>query len=247
LGFNQHCRLGAAARKIGHQVSLGVTMERREFTVAVLCAILPSGVWAAASESDAAAGIRAALERGALAAVAQLGKVDGFLGNPLVRITLPGHLNDAAKLMRTLGQGKKVDDLVTAMNRAAESAMPEAKSLFVSTIKAISVEDALKVVRGGDTSVTEFFAGKTRSPLGEKFLPIITRATEKVQLAERYNSVASKASSLGLVKGDDANVQKHVTAKALDGLYFMVGEEEKKIRADPVKTGSAILRKVFDR
>jgi Protein of unknown function (DUF4197) len=220
-------------------------MERRECTVAVLMGILPGWVWAAASEGDAAAGIRAALERGALAAVAQLGKSDGFLGNPRVRIPLPGYLNDAAKLMRTLGQGKKVDELVTAMNRAAEAAMPEAKSLFVSTIKAISVEDALKVVRGGDTAVTEFFAGKTRAALGEKFLPIVTRATEKVQLAERYNAVASKAAGLGLVKGDDANVQKHVTAKALDGLYFMVGEEEKKIRADPVKTGSAILRKVF--
>ncbi len=220
-------------------------MERRELAVAVWVSILPGWVWAAASEGDAAVGIRAALERGALAAVAQLGKSDGFLGNPLVRIPLPGYLNDAAKLMRTLGQGKKVDELVTAMNRAAEAAMPEAKSLFVSTIKAISVEDALKLVRGGNTAVTEFFAGKTRSPLGEKFLPIVTRATEKVQLAERYNAVASKAASMGLVKGDDANVQKHVTTKALDGLYFMVGEEEKKIRADPVKTGSAILRKVF--
>jgi hypothetical protein len=220
-------------------------MERREFTAAILVSVLPGWVWAAASESDAATGIRAALERGALAAVAQLGKSDGFLANPLVRIPLPGYLNDAAKLMRSLGQGKKVDELVTAMNRAAEAAMPEAKSLFVSTIKAISVEDALKVVRGNNTAVTEFFAGKTRSPLGEKFLPIVTRATEKVQLAERYNAVASKAAGLGLVKGDDANVQKHVTGRALDGLYFMVGEEEKKIRADPVKTGSAILRKVF--
>jgi Protein of unknown function (DUF4197) len=221
-------------------------MHRREFTAVILAAGWAQDLWAATSESDAASGIRAALERGALAAVAQLGKSDGFLGNPLVRIPLPGYLNDAAKLMRTLGQSKKVDELVTAMNRAAESAMPEAKSLFVSTIKALSVEDALKLVRGGsDTAITAFFAGKTRLPLGEKFLPIITRATEKVQLAERYNAVASKAVSMGLIKGDDANVQKHVTAKALDGLYLMVGEEEKKIRADPVKTGSAILRKVF--
>jgi hypothetical protein len=220
-------------------------MHRREFTAVVLAAGWTQSVWAAPNEADAATGIRAALERGALAAVAQLGKSDGFLGNPLVRIPLPGYLNDAAKLMRTLGQGKKVDELVTAMNRAAESAMPEAKSLFVTTIKALSVEDALKLVRGSDTAVTEFFAGKTRLPLGEKFLPIIARATEKVQLAERYNAVAAKAAGLGLVKGDDANVQKHVTGKALDGLYFMVAEEEKKIRADPVKTGSAILRKVF--
>ena len=82
-------------------------------------------------------------------------------------------------------------------------------------------------------------------PLAEKFLPIVTRATEKVDLAERYNAVASRAAGLGLVKGDETNVQKYVTARALDGLYLMIGEEEKKIRADPLKTGSAILRKVF--
>ena len=120
-----------------------------------------------------------------------------------------------------------------------------AKPLFVSTVKAMSVDDALKVVRGGATSVTDYFAGKTRVPLGEKFLPIVTRATEKVSLAARYNAVASKAQGLGLVKGEDANVQQYVTARALDGLFLMIGEEEKKIRADPVKTGSAILRKVF--
>ena len=119
------------------------------------------------------------------------------------------------------------------------------RTLFVSTVKAISVEDALQVVRGGATSVTDFFAGKTRIALGAKFLPIVTKATERVQLADRYNAVAAKASALGLVKGDEVNVQKYVTARALDGLYLMIGEEEKKIRADPVGTGSAILRKVF--
>jgi len=100
-------------------------------------------------------------------------------------------------------------------------------------------------VKGGDTSVTDYFVGKTREPLGEKFLPIVTKATEKVKLADRYNAVAGKALGLGLVKKEDANVQQYVTAKALDGLYLMIGEEEKKIRADPVKTGSAILKKVF--
>jgi hypothetical protein len=222
-------------------------MDRREFTVAVLGLTAAGAAPAAASETEAATGIRAALERGALAAVGQLGRTDGFLGNPQVRIALPGHLNDAAKLMRTLGQGRKVDELITAMNRAAEAAMPEARTLFVSTVKAISVEDALKVVSGGSTSVTDFFAAKTRAPLGERFLPIVTKATEKVQLAERYNAVASKAAGLGLVKGDETNVQKYVTARALDGLFVMVAEEEKRIRANPLETGSAILAKVFGR
>ncbi|MDP1900254.1 MAG: DUF4197 domain-containing protein [Rubrivivax sp.] len=220
-------------------------MDRREFTVA-LAAGSPWWAGAATSEADAAAGVRAALERGALAAVAQLGRADGFLGNPQVRIGLPEHLKNAAKLLRATGQGRKVDELVTAMNRAAEAAVPQAKSLFVSTVKAISVEDALKLVRSSSaTAVTDFFAGKTRVPLAEKFLPIVTQATQGVQLADRYNAVAAKAAGLGLVKGDEAHVQKYVTGRALDGLFLMIGEEEKKIRADPVKTGSAILRKVF--
>ena len=220
-------------------------MRRREFTAALSIPLLPAPAAAALSEGDAAAGVRAALERGALAAVALLGKADGFMGNPLVRIPLPGYLKDVAKLLKATGQGKKVDELVLAMNRAAEAAVPVAKPLFVKAVKAISVDDALKVVRGGPTSVTDFFATKTREPLSGEFLPIVTRATEKVSLAERYNAVASKAAASGLVKGDDTNVQKYVTARALDGLFRMIGEEEKKIRADPVKTGSAILKKVF--
>ena len=223
-------------------------MKRREFTVGAGCAIglglnaLPA--WAL-SETDAASGIRVALERGAVAAVNLLGRTDGFLGNPRVRIPLPEGMEEAAKWLKRLGQQKKVDELVTAMNRAAEAAVPEARTLLVSAAKAISVDDALKIVKGGDTSVTDYFVGKTRDPLGEKFLPIVTRATEKVKLADRYNAVAGRAAGLGLVKAEDANLQQYVTGKALNGLFLMIGEEEKKIRADPVKTGSAILKKVF--
>jgi hypothetical protein len=180
-----------------------------------------------------------------LAAVGLLGKTDGFLGNPKVRIPLPGFLNDAAKLLKATGQQKRVDQLVTAMNRAAEAAMPEAKALLVSTVKAMSVDDALKVVKGGDNSVTQFFAEKTREPLGEKFLPIVTQATEKVSLAAKYNTMASKAAALGLMKKEDASIEQYVSGKALDGLFLMIGEEERKIRKDPVGTGSAILKKVF--
>lgn len=219
-------------------------------------AIIATGIWALTAwhritraagltESDAAIGVRTALERGALAAVSLLGRVDGFLGNPKVRISLPGHLEDAAKLLRRVGQGKRVDELVTSMNRAAEQAVPEAKSLLVQAAKSISVDDALRIVRGGETSVTDYFAGKTRTPLGEKFLPIVTRATQRVALAAKVNAVAGRASRLGLVKPEEADLQQYVTGKALDGLYLMIGEEERKIRRDPVGTGSAILRKVF--
>jgi Protein of unknown function (DUF4197) len=197
------------------------------------------------TESDAAAGIRQALERGALSAVSLLGKTDGFLGDPKVRIPLPDYLEDAASLLRKFGQSKRVDELVTSMNRAAEQAVPEGKTLLVQTAKAVTVDDAIQIVRGSETSVTEYFAAKTRQPLGEKFLPIVRRATEKVALADKYNAVAERASRFGLVKPEDADLQRYVTGKTLDGLYLMIGEEERKIRRDPVATGSAILRKVF--
>ena len=225
-------------------------MHRREFMTAAgwggsLALVSPS-TWALAlSEGDAASGMRAALERGAVAAVGLLGRDGGFLNDPKVRIPLPGFLNDAAKLLKATGQGAKVDELVTAMNRAAEAAVPQAKTLLVNAAKSISVQDAVRIVRGNETSVTTYFSDKTREPLGVKFLPIVTQATQKVSLADKYNAVAGKAAGLGLLKSKDANLQSYVTGKALDGLYFMIGEEEKKIRRDPVGTGSAILRKVF--
>jgi hypothetical protein len=223
-------------------------MQRRH-VCAVLAGSALAGVRVARaaepSDADAAAGIRIALERGAVAAVGMLGRPDGFLGNPKVRIPLPGYLQDAAKMLRFTGQQKRVDDLVTAMNRAAESAVPEAKSLLVDAVKSISVGDARRIIGGGDDSATRFFAEKTRAPLTERFLPIVKRQTERVDLAARFDAVAGQAAGLGLVKGDDANIEHYVTRKALDGLYLMIGEEEKKIRSDPVGTGSAILAKVF--
>jgi hypothetical protein len=230
-------------------------MQRRQFTqsTTALVGLLVLAVHQQAralslndlTNQDASQGIKVALEKGALAAVALLGKTDGFLGNPKVRIPLPGFLEDASKLLKLTGQGKRVDELVTSMNRAAEAAVPMGKDLLVSAVKAMSVTDAKNILSGGDNSVTQFFAEKTRSPLGEKFLPIVTRATEKVGLANQYNRVAGKAAGFGLVKSEDANIQRYVTDRSLDGLYTIIGEEERKIRQDPVGTGSAILQKVF--
>jgi len=229
-------------------------MNRRQFTTAAGGTLLvglgmagPSGAALGGflSEGDASLGVKTALERGAREAVSLLGRTDGFLKNPKVMIPLPGALKDAAQLLKFAGQQQKVDELITAMNRAAEAAVPEAEALLMDAVKSLTVADAVKIVRGNDTSVTQYFSGRTRAPLGEKFLPIVTAATEKVSLADKYNAVAGKASSFGLVKKEDANVQLYVTRKALDGLYWMIGEEEKKIRRDPVGTGSEILRKVF--
>jgi hypothetical protein len=229
-------------------------MDRRQFTSrSLLTATLFSTIIQRAhalsladlSNTDASKGLKVALEKGASAAILQLGAVDGFLGNEKVRITLPGYLEDAAKLMRTFGQGGKVDELVTSMNRAAEAAIPMAKDVLMKAVQGMSVQDAKGILAGGDTAVSQFFAEKTRAPLGTKFLPIVTQATSKVGLADKYNQVAGRASELGLLKKEDANIQQYVTGKSLDGLYYMIGEEEKKIRQNPVAYGSSILSKVF--
>lgn len=230
-------------------------MHRRQFTLAP-CALLLGRAAAfallarvggafALGETEAASGVRSALERGADSAVSLLGRPGGFLDNPRVRIPLPGALESEARMLRAIGQQKRVDDLVNSMNRAAEAAVPEARPLLLSAVRSMSVEDAVNIVRGGGTSVTDFFAKKTRAPLGEKFLPIVTAETSKVSLAAKYDAVASKGSAFGLVKPEDASVEQYVTRKALDGLFLMIGDEEKKIRADPLGTGSAILKAVF--
>ncbi|MEI8169919.1 MAG: DUF4197 domain-containing protein [Rhodoferax sp.] len=230
-------------------------MDRRQFnsiTVPALAAILAMAQEQALALSlsdltnaEASTGLKAALEKGARSAVEILGKTDGFLGNEKVRIPLPSFLEDASKLLRTFGQGARIDELIAAMNRAAEAAVPTAKDFLVGAVKSMNVTDAKKILAGGETSVTTFFAEKTRAPLAVKFLPVVTKATLKVGLADKYNQVAGKAADFGLVKKEDANIQQYVTGKTLDGLYLMIGEEEKKIRQDPVGTGSALLKKVF--
>lgn len=226
-------------------------MQRRTATLSIGLLILAAHrqAWALSlsslSDKDATAGLKAALQQGAEAAVALLGKDGGFLNNEKVRIPLPGYLEDAGKLLRKFGQGQRVDDLVNGMNHAAEQAVPMGKDLLVNAVKTMSVTDAKNILSGGDQSVTDFFATKTREPLGAKFLPVVTKATEKVDLARKYNKVADKASRFGLVKSEDANLERYVTGKTLDGLYTIIGEEERKIRQDPVGTGSAILKKVF--
>lgn len=197
------------------------------------------------SQGEAVRGLKAALERGARGAIGQLGKMDGFLGNDKVRIPLPHQLQDAEQMLRTFGQGARLDELVVTMNRAAEAAVPLAQELMLGAVRGMSVDDGKKILAGGETSVTAFFADKTRAPLGQKFLPVVTRSTERVGLAGQYNQIAGKAADFGLLRREDASIEQYVTGKALDGLYYVIGEEERKIRRDPVATGSALLGKVF--
>lgn len=197
------------------------------------------------SQNEANQALRLALEKGAHAAVNQLGQLDGFLGNDKVRIPLPSVLERAAPLLRTFGRGRQLDELSTSINRAAEQAVPLALPLLKSAIRTMSVGDARQILTGGDNSVTQFFAGKTREPLGVQFLPLVSRVTERLSVSRRYNDLAGKAAQLGLLKADQANLEQYVTGRALDGLFLVIGEQERQMRQDPVGTGSAILKKVF--
>ena len=222
------------------------------FRIALACFTLASAITAQAdlldqvSQTDMTTGLKDSLQQGAVSAIAKLGQENGFFNNAKVKIPLPKPMQQAEKLMRTFGMKKQADELVLSMNRAAEAAVPEAKELFVGAVKAMSVQDAYGILKGGEDSATQYFRKNTEDPLRTRFLPIVIKAIEKVGLAQQYNAVAGKAAKLGLIKGNDTNVEDHVTQKALDGLYVMMADEEKAIRANPVKAGTDIAKKIFD-
>ena len=197
------------------------------------------------SNKDAVAGLKESLVKGAGSAVARLGKTDGFLGNDKVKIPLPESLQKVEGMLRKFGMGKYADELVVTMNRAAEVAVPEAKALLVSAVKNMSVQDAKGILTGGNTAATEYFRNKTSQPLAEKFLPIVKKSTARVNLAQKYDQFAGKAAKFGLVDEKQANLESYVTQKTLDGLFLMMAEEEKAIRADPVGQTSKLLSRVF--
>ena len=197
------------------------------------------------SGRDATAGLKAALNSGAAAAVESLGRTDGFWANPKVRIPLPDQLQRVRSALRLMGKAEEVDALELAVNRAAEQAVPQAKTLLTNAVKSMSVDDAKQILRGGDDSVTQFFKSKTAPQLSERFLPIVRQVTQRSGLAQQYNALAGQGAALGLVKPEQATVERYVTQKALDGLYTMIAEEEKKIRDNPLAAGSDIIRRVF--
>ena len=197
------------------------------------------------SNTDAVSGLKQALNDGSLAAVAKLGVENGYFTNPQVKIPLPPSLKRAEGAMRALGMRKQADELVLSMNRAAEAAAPEAKQLLVDAVKKMSVQDAKKILTGGETAGTEYFKRTTSTQLHQRFLPIVKKATDRVGLAQQYNSIAGQGAALGLVREDQATIENYVTQKALDGLYFMIGEQEKAFRKNPLGASSDIVKRVF--
>ncbi len=216
-------------------------------TIIFLVISLP--VWALGlgdlTDGEASGGLKEALTQGATQAVSLLGKPDGFLKNKKVRIPLPDGLAQAEPVLRGMGQGQALDDLVTAMNRAAEQAVPKAQELLVKAVREMSVTDAKNILTGGDDAATRYFKGKTQAELTTMFLPTVKQTTDKLALAKKYDKLAGKASKFGLVKDEDAKIEGYVTRKALDGLYAMIAEEEKAIRKNPVGAAGSLAKKVF--
>jgi hypothetical protein len=211
--------------------------------------LVPATVLAAGladiSNRDAINGLKEALIRGSHAAVARLGVENGFFGNDRVKIPLPPSLRRLEAVIRSIGMSPHADELVLRMNRAAEAAVPEAKTLLVDAVKKMSMQDAKGILTGGEDAATQYFKRTTSEALAKRFQPIVKKAMQKVKLAEKYDEIAASGAKLGLVKDEDAQLEDYITRKALDGLFVVIAEEEKKVRQDPAGAASAILRKVF--
>ena len=197
------------------------------------------------TQSDASGGLKDALTQGAQIAVKQLGKPGGFSDNDEVRIELPGKLGKAAQTMKRMGMGEQVEELEASMNKAAEAAVPQAQAILVDAVKKMTVSDAKAILAGGEDSATQYLNKSSREQIRAKFLPIVKQATDKVGVAQQYNSFAGQAAALGVVDAKSANVENYVTEKALDGLFKMIAEQEASIRQNPAGAATSLAKKVF--
>ena len=197
------------------------------------------------TQSDASGGLKDALTQGAQIAVKQLGKPGGFSDNDEVRIELPGKLGKAAQTMKMMGMGEQVEELEASMNKAAEAAVPQAQAILVDAVKRMTVSDAKAILAGGEDSATQYLNKSSREQIRAKFLPIVKQATDKVGVAQQYNSFAGQAAALGVVDAKSANVENYVTEKALDGLFKMIAEQEASIRQNPAGAATSLAKKVF--
>lgn len=199
------------------------------------------------SDSKIASGLKEALQIGAGNAVRLTGQPDGYFGNQAIKILMPKNLRTMEKGLRAVGYGPKVDDFVLSMNRSAEKAAPAAKKIFGDAILAMSFEDARKILNGGDTAATDYFKGKTSDKLIAAFRPVVEKTMDENGVMQQYNVLVGQAQSIPFMKSPKLDITQYVVAKALDGLFYTLGEEEKKIRKDPVVRTTSLLKEVFNR
>jgi hypothetical protein len=204
-----------------------------------------AGVLDDISRSEANAGVKEALVGGADYAVSSLGRENGFLDNERVRIPLPEALQRIEQALRLFGMGDQADELVAAMNHAAESAVAQARPILMDSIRQMTFSDAKAILTGGDDSVTRYFVRTASGPLTQKFMPIVRNATSRVQVAQQYNRLAGQAANFGLIDEKDADLDAYINQKALDGLFAMIAEQERQLRAHPLEAGSELLKRIF--
>ena len=196
-------------------------------------------------DSQIVAGLKEALTVGTDNAVSLVSVTDGYFANQAIKIRMPDKIQKVADVLGKVGYQKQVDEFVLSMNRAAEMAAPQAKSIFVESIREMTFEDAKKILNGGDTAATDFFKARTSDRLYEAFKPIISSSMNDVGATRKYKEMMGQYTALPFTSAESVDLDHHVTNKSLDGLFYMVGEEEKKIRTDPAARVTDLLKTVF--
>ena len=197
------------------------------------------------SNDKITAGLKQALQISTGKAVAATGRPDGFLKNAAIKILLPEKLRSVGKGLRVVGMGAQVDELEVGMNRAAEQAAPAAKQIFLSALTRMTFSDARQILSGGDTAATDYFKRASSDQLTTAFAPIVHKSMENVGVVRQYNQMMQNPVAASLSKNQNLNLDDYVVGKTLDGLFYMLGQEEKKIRRNPAAQTTALLREVF--
>lgn len=200
---------------------------------------------AALKDDKIVAGLKEALRVGADNSVTRTGRLDGFFGNAAIRILLPEPVRRVEKVLRATGMGPKLDEFDLSMNRAAENAAGQANGIFVDAIRRMTIEDGRRILTGGDTAATEFLKARTTESLTVAFRPIVQQAMEKVEVTRRYKQLTGGLPGALFGRRDAFDLDSYVVARTLDGLFFVIGEEERKIRKDPLAQVSVLLKEVF--
>jgi len=199
----------------------------------------------ATGDAKIGAALKQALQVGTENAVKLTGKTDGYFGNKAIKILMPERLKTVEKGLRTAGYGGEVDKLVLSMNRAAERAAPEAKQIFWDAIGKMTIDDAQRILKGTPTAATDYFKDKTSASLTLAFRPIVDKAMDEVGTARQYNELLGQAKAIPFLKTESYDLDRYVVGKALDGLFRVVGDEERKIRTDPAARVTTLMKEVF--
>jgi hypothetical protein len=201
----------------------------------------PSGV----DETQAVSGVKEALAVGTQRAVAEVARPGGYLDNQAIKILVPQNLRPMERGLRDVGQGPKVDEFVASMNHAAESAAPEAGKIFGDAVRQMTISDAKALLTGGDTSITDYFKAKTSAQLAVAFRPHVVTAMNANGVAQKYNALMSQVPQMPFMNSSSMDINTYVVNKALDGLFYMLAQQEKQIRQNPAARTTALLKQVF--